>query len=349
VRGFVYENANLSFFAAPEGRVVKNGSNYEQQYTIADNQGNTRAVFTSVAPATYAPIATLEGDASDDTDEYSGVSGSAVVPFSGAAHSGTHVVRMRNDFNFGMAKSMHVYPGDKIDIEVWEYHEGTGGYDGTSPSLSTMITAIAGAFGGASGGGGESQAIYDGVNSALTATGTGGNQGTSRPSAYLNYILFDKNYKFLDAGWQLAPNTTFTKQKLSFPTKNIVHEGYMFVYLSYENDASTVPVYFDDLKVTHTPSNVIQYNEYYPFGLQTASSWTRENSKDNNYLYNAANELNKESGWYEMFYRGYDPTTGRMLQVDPYATMYASVSTYNYGLNNPVPEYLYEDLKNFFN
>jgi hypothetical protein len=37
-----------------------------------------------------------------------------------------------------------------------------------------------------------------------------------------------------------------------------------------------------------------------------------------------------------MFYRGYDPTIGRMLQVDPYATMYSSVSTYNYAMNNPV-------------
>jgi hypothetical protein len=37
-----------------------------------------------------------------------------------------------------------------------------------------------------------------------------------------------------------------------------------------------------------------------------------------------------------MFYRGYDPATGRMLQVDPYATMYASYSGYNYALGNPV-------------
>jgi RHS repeat-associated protein len=53
-------------------------------------------------------------------------------------------------------------------------------------------------------------------------------------------------------------------------------------------------------------------------------------------LYNAANELNKDNGWYEMHYRGYDPATGRMLQIDPFATMYASSTTYNYALNNPV-------------
>jgi hypothetical protein len=37
-----------------------------------------------------------------------------------------------------------------------------------------------------------------------------------------------------------------------------------------------------------------------------------------------------------MYYRGYDPAIGRMLQVDPYAPMYASTTTYNYAMNNPV-------------
>ena len=37
-------------------------------------------------------------------------------------------------------------------------------------------------------------------------------------------------------------------------------------------------VEFDDLTITHTKTNLIQYNEYYPFGLQTRSSWTRENA-----------------------------------------------------------------------
>jgi RHS repeat-associated protein len=88
--------------------------------------------------------------------------------------------------------------------------------------------------------------------------------------------------------------------------------------------------------VTHTKTNVLQYNEYYPFGLQTSKSWTRENVQGNNYLYNEGNELNTGSGWYEMFYRGYDPALGRMLQVDPYASLYTSHTGYNYSLNNPV-------------
>ncbi|NBW35353.1 MAG: hypothetical protein EBR30_10115 [Cytophagia bacterium] len=54
-------------------------------------------------------------------------------------------------------------------------------------------------------------------------------------------------------------------------------EGYVFMYVSNEN-ATLVDVYFDDIVMTRTRSNLIQYNEYYPFGLQTANSWTRENT-----------------------------------------------------------------------
>jgi RHS repeat-associated protein len=92
-------------------------------------------------------------------------------------------------------------------------------------------------------------------------------------------------------------------------------------------------VNFDDFKVTHTKTNVIQYNEYYPFGLQASTSWTRENNK-NDFLYNAGSELNVTSGWYDLFFRNYDPALGRFMQVDPMAT--SEIATYQYAGNNPV-------------
>jgi RHS repeat-associated protein len=107
------------------------------------------------------------------------------------------------------------------------------------------------------------------------------------------------------------------------------------VYLSYDNDSNNW-VYFDDFKVTHTKSNVIQYNEYYPFGLQTASSWTRENTTGNNFLYNEGTELNPASSLYDLEYRNYDPILGRMHQVDPMVDKYSSLTPYNYAFNDPV-------------
>ena len=241
---------------------------------------------------------------------------------------------MNQTYKVGPSRSLKVFPGDKVDIEVWEYHEGTSGFGTSSTANSVLINMVSAVFGGVSGGSGESGAIYNGVDEAITIFGSGGNQGTSRPAAYLNFILFDKDYNVLDAGWQLAPDVTFTQQKLSFPTKEIDQEGYLFVYLSYDNDSENW-VYFDDFKVTHTKTNVIQYNEYYPFGLQTANSWTRDNAS-NNYLYNGGSELNTNSGWYETFFRGYDAALGRFLQVDPLAHMSGGHSPYNYAFNDPV-------------
>jgi RHS repeat-associated protein len=98
--------------------------------------------------------------------------------------------------------------------------------------------------------------------------------------------------------------------------------------------------------VTHTKSNAIQYNaclpkllrrqEYYPFGLQTASSWTRENATGNNFLYNEGTELNPASSLYDLEYRNYDPILGRMHQVDPMVDKYSSLTPYNYAFNDPV-------------
>jgi RHS repeat-associated protein len=92
----------------------------------------------------------------------------------------------------------------------------------------------------------------------------------------------------------------------------------------------------DDIAMTHTKGNVIQYNEYYPFGMQTANSWTRENTTGNNFLANGGTELNTTSNLYDLAYRHYDPVLGRMNGVDPMASKYSSLTPYNFSFNDPV-------------
>ena len=92
-----------------------------------------------------------------------------------------------------------------------------------------MITAIASAFGGVSGGGGESGAIYNGVNSGLTGYGLGGNPGDTQPAAYLNYILFDQTYKVQTMGWQRVPASSFfSKQQMLISNIAVKEAGYLF-------------------------------------------------------------------------------------------------------------------------
>ncbi|MCB9047774.1 MAG: hypothetical protein H6550_16685, partial [Chitinophagales bacterium] len=335
VGGFVYENDTLRYFASPEGRVVVNDGNYEYQYALSDHQGNTRTVFTS-KEETMEFMATFETTGSglrEDTDLYENVDGNNEVSFPSANHTsgGSKVYKMNQTTPSGPGIMLRVYPGDTVEPSVYAYHENSSGYGTYSTSLAAMVTAVAGAFGGANGGGGESQAIYDTFNDALGVLGLGGNQGDDTPAAYLNYIFFDESngfdtlYQHDDYGWKSVPSSAyFNKTLVQFNSAITIEKpGYIYVYLSYENESNNW-VYFDDLKVTYTKSQVVQTNNYYAFGLQTKDSWTRIDTKPNQYLYNSGSELNKVTGNYEMFFRGYDPAIGRMSGVDIMASKYAS-------------------------
>jgi RHS repeat-associated protein len=94
-------------------------------------------------------------------------------------------------------------------------------------------------------------------------------------------------------------------------------------------------IFFESAQAKKSDRNFFGY-KYYPFGLQTASSWTRTTATQNNFLYNEASELNTTSSLYDLPYRTYDPVLGRMNGVDPLASKYGSLTPYNYAANDPV-------------
>ena len=73
---------------------------------------------------------------------------------------------------------------------------------------------------------------------------------------------------------------------------------------------------FDDFTVTHTKSPVIQAEDYYPFGL-VASSYRRENSLEQNFLYNGKELQNDlDLNWYDYGARMYEPSIARWNGID---------------------------------
>jgi len=100
-------------------------------------------------------------------------------------------------------------------------------------------------------------------------------------------------------------------------------------------------VYFDDLTVRQGKINVVQAVDYYPFGME-AVSYTRTAADPTEYLYNGGVEKNDLTGYYETFYRSYDPSIGRIHQIDPKAVEFPEINQYNYAFNDPI---LYSDPK----
>lgn len=108
----------------------------------------------------------------------------------------------------------------------------------------------------------------------------------------------------------------------------------VLVYLSNEN-SEAVNVHFDDLTVYHGKTNIVQANDYYPFGL-SSSTYSRTASLFNYYLFNQSSRLEEETEWYHTPFRKYDASIGRFTGVDALASSMASINSYHYAYNNPV-------------
>lgn len=342
VNAFVYENNLLKFFGSPEGRVVKNGNSYEYQYAIADHQGNTRVLFTSATPVVQTKTATFEALTNSDFQNYTR-SNFDLFDHTDAGNVSTYSQRLTgaSGSQVGVSKSYTVYAGDKVKIEAWAKYYNP---QSTGANISGFAAALTGAFGVSSASTGEALKAYNALTNygGLTASGTNGHTNNGYPKLFVNILLFDKNYNLVDATWQQIdggeqPWGNATKLPHDYMSAELTAKetGFAYVYISHEN-ATLVEGYFDDVAMSLTPSNILQYNEYYPFGLQTANSWTRENTTGNNFLANGGTELNTTSSLYDLDYRNYDPILGRMNGVDPMADKYASLTPYNYSFNDPI-------------
>ncbi len=99
--------------------------------------------------------------------------------------------------------------------------------------------------------------------------------------------------------------------------------------------------FFDNLVVSHTPSQILEVNTYYPFGmLMQGSDMTFQSAiRDewNGYKYNAKElQTELELGWLDYGARMLVPVLGRWWVPDPLAENRYNLSSYNYASNNPI-------------
>jgi RHS repeat-associated protein len=112
--------------------------------------------------------------------------------------------------------------------------------------------------------------------------------------------------------------------------------GYVYLYLSNDNMAlggSQVEVYFDDFKVEHNKSPVVQTDDYYPFGL-TFNSYKRESSVLNRIKFQSQEHIDDLNLYWDSFkWRNHQPDIGRFFNVDPLAEKYLYNSPYAFSEN----------------
>src|SRR5690606_21594456 len=120
--------------------------------------------------------------------------------------------------------------------------------------------------------------------------------------------------------------------------------GYMYVYISNEGE-ELVDVFFDDLKVTHTKSPVVQTNDYYPFGF-TFNSYQREDATPNRYKFQGQEHIDDlDLAWDSFKWRNHQPDIGRFFNIDPLADKYVYNSPYAFSENKVVAHVELEGLE----
>jgi RHS repeat-associated protein len=122
------------------------------------------------------------------------------------------------------------------------------------------------------------------------------------------------------------PNTTALALRHEFSIKD--HLGNSRITFSDINNNGSIQV----------PTEIIQENHYYPFGLNMGGAWMNDNTAiDNPYQYNGK-ELESFGGlgWSDYGARWYDAATARFTTVDPLAHKLPSWSPYSAMACNPI-------------
>jgi RHS repeat-associated protein len=350
---FVYENNILQFINHEEGRIVMI-STPEYQYHLKDHLGNVRATFTSADEETEAPLATMEtANENEERAKFLKYDDVRKVnhPLFDHTNQGSTKFAIRltgtAEETYGLAQSVSVMPGDKIKAEAYAKYLDPSQVSSQS-TLGALIAQISGA---------EPGLVLDGAGYGTAAAATipvvsflnKSNETGEAPKAYLNWLVFDKDYnpipgksgykrvstaaKETGAGIDQAPEGN-GHEFLQSPPIEIDEAGYVYIYLS--NEEQGLEVYFDDFEVEQVKSNIIQSDDYYPFGL-TFNSYSRESTTLQDFNFNGKELQNELSlGWIDYGARMYMPEVGRWGAMDPLTELMRRHSPYSYAFNNPV-------------
>ncbi|SDQ64609.1 RHS repeat-associated core domain-containing protein [Chryseobacterium soldanellicola] len=148
-----------------------------------------------------------------------------------------------------------------------------------------------------------------------------------------NSVYKKKTTEYLD-GFQYEIIATSGDPTIKFvPTSegyfNFENNKYIYNYVDHLGNVRVS--YFNN----GSSAEVLEENNYYPFGLKHEGYNALAGNPTYNYKYNGK-ELQQESGMYDYGARFYMPDIGRWGKVDPLAETSRRWSPYTYAFNNPI-------------
>jgi RHS repeat-associated protein len=350
----IYENSILQFINHAEGRAIPNGSWWEYQYHLKDHLGNVRVTFATTTESESATGTLESSNLATEQSQFlryqtaKRVNSSLFDRTNGAATGFSERLNGSANEKYGLAKSISVMPGDVINMEVYAKYVDTNSSNWTT-ALTNLMTAISNNTGGI---------VIDGTSYSSSTSSfaypgyvnTSGSSGAG-PKAYLNWIVFDKDFNMKNAGF--VGMTTAAKEtgqdvaheKLSGSVQ-ITQPGYVYVFLSNE-EMTPVEVYFDDFKVEHVKSPIVQMDDYYPFGL-AFNSYQRENSVDQKFKFQGQEHIEDLGlNWDSFKWRNHQPDIGRFFGIDPLSEKFYYNSPYAFSENKVVAHVELEGLESY--
>ncbi len=343
VGGHIYENDDLKIIQHEEGRLTYDDfdQEWDYEYHLKDHLGNTRLTFTTAEDDPYQTIQDMEslnddGVTPEQPTDFVNIP-RINAPQANTTTGGNEVARL-NAGETGVMIFFGVAKGDKVDFSV------QANYDESQIGTFNLVSIAAGVIlsdynlgASAVGGEGLPSGSDNVINNAIAdMTGGGGinkHSSNDAPLAYINYIYFNQDMTFNRAGFTqitTAANGSTTHELVTLDAGEMENAGYLLAYLTNESNEA-VAVNFDDFTINHTPTKILQSDDYYPFGLtfngyqRTASTKVRFKFQDQ--------EHDDITGWDQFKWRNHQPDIGRFFNIDPLAHDYLHNSPYAFSEN----------------